>query len=594
MKKIALSILLSSGFVFGQEAKNDKMDWFADAKLGIFIHWGIYSVNGISESWSFFNGYTSYSDYYNQTKGFSAKNYNPKQWVDLIKNSGAKYAVITSKHHDGIALWNTTADKGLSTTKNTLARRDVLTPFVSELKKSGLKTGIYYSLPDWSHPNYDIFTRTEKRYDYKQNPERFQKFVDFYQYQLKEISQLYNPDLYWFDGDWEHSAQEWKTADTRKLLLAKNPRTIINARLTEQGDYDTPEQGIPMQSPSAKHWELCYTMNDSWGYQGDDKNYKSSNQLIRTLVECISMGGNLLLDIGPKEDGTIPQEQIDILKDIGRWTKKHSEAIYGTEKGISQKYFSGKSALSKDKKSLFLYFNDDQNGKLWLRNIASEIEKIKLVGEDISLKYNKLENDIWIEFPKEKADKDVSVVRVDFKDEISFSKENLVKIEGSEVEQIKQLSYLLSEGKNPFPKNKVLQNDAFTDFTSNKKVNRWIKKHAEIFQNPTKKGLSESRYAGMSALSEDERTLFLFIDGKTDGNLLVKGLTNGIQRIRIVGEGSILPHKIYDKLYWSAAPGLVSISVPKHRMDEQVTIIAIMLDSPLKEYDKEITAVESN
>lgn len=594
MKKIALSILLSSGFVFGQETKNDKMDWFTDAKLGIFIHWGIYSVNGISESWSFFNGYTSYSDYYNQTKGFSAKNYNPKQWVDLIKNSGAKYAVITSKHHDGIALWNTTADKGLSTTKNTLAKRDVLTPFVSELKKSGLKTGIYYSLPDWSHQNYDIFTRTEKRYDYKQNPERFQKFVDFYQYQLKEISQLYNPDLYWFDGDWEHSAQEWKTADTRKLLLAKNPRTIINARLTEQGDYDTPEQGIPMQSPSAKHWELCYTMNDSWGYQGDDKNYKSSNQLIRTLVECISMGGNLLLDIGPKEDGTIPQKQVDILKDIGRWTKKHSEAIYGTEKGISQKYFSGKSALSKDKKSLFLYFNDDQNGKLWLRNIASEIEKIKLVGEDISLKYNKLENDIWIEFPKEKADKDVSVVRVDFKDEISFSKENLVKIEGSEVEQIKRLSYLLSEGKNPFPKNKVLQNDAFTDFTSNKKVNRWIKKHAEIFQNPTKKGLSESRYAGMSALSEDERTLFLFIDGKTDGNLLVKGLTNGIQRIRIVGEGSILPHKIYDKLYWSAAPGLVSISVPKHRMDEQVTIIAIMLDSPLKEYDKEITAVESN
>lgn len=594
MKKIALSILLSSSFVFGQEAKNDKMDWFADAKLGIFIHWGIYSVNGISESWSFFNGYTSYSDYYNQTKGFSAKNYNPKQWVDLIKNSGAKYAVITSKHHDGIALWNTTADKGLSTTKNTLAKRDVLTPFVSELKKSGLKTGIYYSLPDWSHPNYDIFTRTEKRYDYKQNPERFQKFVDFYQYQLKEISQLYNPDLYWFDGDWEHSAQEWKTADTRKLLLVKNPRTIINARLTERGDYDTPEQGIPMQSPSAKHWELCYTMNDSWGYQGDDKNYKSSNQLIRTLVECISMGGNLLLDIGPKEDGTIPQEQIDILKDIGRWTKKHSEAIYGTEKGISQKYFSGKSALSKDKKSLFLYFNDNQNGKLWLRNIASEIEKIKLVGEDISLKYNKLENDIWIEFPKEKADKDVSVVRVDFKDEISFSKENLVKIEGSEVEQIKQLSYLLSKGKNPFPKNKVLQNDAFTDFTSNKKVNRWIKKHAEIFQNPTKKGLSESRYAGMSALSEDERTIFLFIDGKTDGNLLVKGLTNGIQRIRIVGEGSILPHKIYDKLYWSAAPGLVSILVPKHRMDEQVTIIAIMLDSPLKEYDKEITAVESN
>lgn len=594
MKKFIIFLLFSTTLLYSQNYNEQKMKWFEDAKFGVFIHWGIYSVYGISESWSFFNGYTSYPNYMQQTKGFTANNYNPKQWIEAIKNSGAQYAVITSKHHDGVALWDTKADKGISTVHHTSAKKDVLTPFVSELKKSGLKTGIYYSLPDWSHTYYDIFTRDEKRYDYKKEPERFSKFIQFYQNQLQELSTQYNPDLYWFDGDWEHTAEEWKTKETRQLLLAKNPNTIINARLTNQGDYETPEQGIPMQTPKATYWELCYTMNDSWGYQHDDNNYKSSNQLIKTLVECISMGGNLLLDIGPKADGTIAPEQLKILSDIGRWTKKHSEAIYGTQKGISQNYFSGKSSLSKDKKSLFLYLNSDYNGQVWLRNINSTIKNISLVGEKISLKYQKTNNDIWIDFPKDKMDQDVSVIRIDFVTPISFSDFDNNKIEGNIHQQINQYAYLLSNGNNPLPKNKVMLNDNLKDFTSNEVVNIWIKKHAEIFQNPMKKGLSDERYAGMSTLSEDGRTLYLFIDGKTNGNLMVKGIMNNIQRIRIVGEGSLLNHKIYDKLYWSEVPGLVTIDVPQHRQDEDMSVIAIMLDGPLKEYHQEIKAVESN
>lgn len=139
------------------------MEWFSQAKLGIFIHWGIYSVRGVSESWSFFNNYLPYDEYMEQEKGFTASKYDPKNWVDLIKESGAKYTVITTKHHDGVALWDTKVGD-ISVVKSTPAKRDLIAPFVKEVRKQGLKLGFYYSLLDWSHPDYPNKTRTEVRY----------------------------------------------------------------------------------------------------------------------------------------------------------------------------------------------------------------------------------------------------------------------------------------------------------------------------------------------------------------------------------------------------------------------------------------------
>lgn len=593
MKKAVLSIFLAASMANAQ-SKDDKMQWFSDAKLGIFIHWGIYSVNGIAESWSFFNEYTSYENYRKQLSGFTASRYRPEEWAKMIRESGAKYSVITSKHHDGVALWNTQVPGSLTTTKHSAAQRDVLSPFVSALKRSGLKTGIYFSLPDWSHRDYDIFTRNSKRYDYRAEPERFSNFINYYQSQLKEISALYNPDLYWFDGDWEHTADEWKAAETRRMLLAKNPAAIINARLANKGDYATPEQGIPVKAPDAEYWELCYTMNDSWGYQQDDRNYKPANQIIRTLVECISMGGNLLLDIGPKADGTIPEEQRQILVELGRWTAKHQQAVYGTRRGISQDYFSGKSALSKDRKSLFLYLPDTQNGHVWLRGIASEIKAVQLVGSGRKLAFQKNQHDVWIDVPESLADRDVTVIRVDFDRELKTDAVPHPLISGTAVQQIKKMAFAASKGQNPFPKGAVSINGKTTTGLKDTTADAWVKKHAEIFENTLQKGLSDGRYAGMSTLSADGRTLYLFVDGKTDGSLMVKGLMNQIQRIRIVGDGTILNHKIYDKLFWSEVPGLVTIQVPEHRQDQYMTVVALMLDGPLKEYDKEIKAVESN
>ena len=145
-----------AGDTGAQAAKAARMQWFADAKFGIFIHWGIYSVDGITESWSFFDGYVSYPDYMKQAKGFTASHYDPQAWADLIKASGARYAVLTSKHHDGMALWDT--KQGLNVVKDTPARRDLVAPFVTALRKDDLKVGLYFSLIDWSSPLYPAFT----------------------------------------------------------------------------------------------------------------------------------------------------------------------------------------------------------------------------------------------------------------------------------------------------------------------------------------------------------------------------------------------------------------------------------------------------
>lgn len=167
MKKLLISAIVLLSFSFGakaqQTAEEQKMQWFQDAKLGIFIHWGIYAVDGIPESWAFFNNYISHDNYMKQLAGFTASDYQPQQWVELIKNSGAKYSVITTKHHDGVSLWDTKAPLATTIISNAAAKKDVLTPFVQSLQKSGLKTGLYFSLPDWSHPYYDINTRTKKK-----------------------------------------------------------------------------------------------------------------------------------------------------------------------------------------------------------------------------------------------------------------------------------------------------------------------------------------------------------------------------------------------------------------------------------------------
>jgi alpha-L-fucosidase len=444
MIKKGITLLVLGCLFFGsalkaQETKEEKtkrMQWFKDAKLGIFIHWGIYAVNGIDESWSFFNGYISHDDYMKQLDGFTASKYDPQYWAKLIKDSGAKYSVITTKHHDGVALWNTKCNN-LSIPAKGAAKKDVLTPFVKALRKNRLKVGLYYSLLDWSHPDYPNKTRQEKRY--KNDPERWNRFADFNFCQLEELSKTYKPDLYWFDGDWEQSAERWRAKELSMSLRKWSPGVILNSRIRGYGDYATPEQGLPVTKPDSKWWELCMTMNNSWGYQHNDKEYKTPNQIIRIFVDCISMGGNLLLDIGPKADGTIPAEQENILKELGRWTNKHKEAIYGTRAGIPHEHFYGPTALSKKGDILYLFVPHKPNGSLMIKGLKNKINRIWVVGNGTKLNWNVVGKQYWssvpgivyIDVPEKVQDEQVTVIAVLLKGKVDLYREKGQVIESN-------------------------------------------------------------------------------------------------------------------------------------------------------------------
>jgi alpha-L-fucosidase len=375
----------------------DKMQWFADAKLGIFIHEGIYAVDGIDESWSFYNKKISYDDYMKQLKGFTLKNYDPAAWAQLIKESGARYSVITTKHHDGVAMYDTKMDN-LSIVKATPAKRDMIKPFFEELRKRGIKCGAYFSLIDWSYPDYPGFLKDSSKYKIYDEYDRWNRFRHFFQGQIEEIGEMFNPDLWWFDGDWEHSAEQWESEKIRHMILARNPKAIINGRLQGYGDYDTPEQNFPVTRPHYTWWELCMTSNDNWGFHHDN-NWKTPYEIISIFADVVAHGGNLLLDMGPRADGTIPEEQVNILHELGSWNKKHEEAIFNTVGGLPEGHFYGPTTLSKDSTCIYLFLEGKTYGNVMIKGLSSKIESVSVVGNGRKLDYKIVGKISWSPVP---------------------------------------------------------------------------------------------------------------------------------------------------------------------------------------------------
>lgn len=430
MRRITCGLLLVAAIISFQttghaqqkvnaDSIRTKMQWFADAKLGIFIHYGIYAVKGIGESWSFHNRELTWTDYMSQLKGFTAKNYRPQYWADLIKESGARYAVITTKHHDGVALWDT-HENHYSVVRNTPAGKDLIKPLFEALRKDGIRCGAYFSLIDWSHPDYPGFLKDSSRYSIAAHPEKWEQFLHFYQAQLKEVSDRYNPDLFWFDGDWEHSAGEWQSQQVRNMLLSRNPDAILNGRLQGYGDYDTPEQNFPVSRPQYNWWELCMTINNSWGYQPKDTAWKTPFEIITIFVDAVSNGGNLLLDIGPREDGTIPAQEVHVLQELGKWNAKHSEAIFGTLGGIPQGHFYGPTTLSKDSMTLYLFLPGKTSGQVMLKGLDTPVKDIEVVGNGTHLthkivgkiSWSPVPGLIYISVPESAEDEYVTVLKL--------------------------------------------------------------------------------------------------------------------------------------------------------------------------------------
>ncbi|MGW5430478.1 alpha-L-fucosidase [Streptomyces sp. NPDC004059] len=362
--------------------------WFTDAKLGIFVHWGIYAVDGVQESWSFYDDIVPHDRYMSQLDRFTGAHYDPKAWADLFARAGARYAVLTSRHHDGVALWDTRyGDLNLG--------KDYIGPYARALRDKGLKVGLYYSHSDWNHPDYASTRKPGRPPELEDNRysevaaededlEAWERFLAYRDGQIRELASRYRPDLMWFDGEWDRSEEQWRIKELATLIRSYVPDVVFNARMLGEGDYATPEQGAPIVPPDGP-WELCLTINDSWGYQHHDHNHKSVSQLVRTFTETIGGGGNLLLDVGPMEDGTIPQPQVERLEALGEWIRRHAEAVYGTVRGLPAGHHYGPSTLSADRRTLYLTLFDIPRAEIGVRGLATAVRKVTVLGTGTEL-----------------------------------------------------------------------------------------------------------------------------------------------------------------------------------------------------------------
>jgi len=367
--------------------------WLSDAKLGIFIHYGVYVVDGWAESWSFYTGEVTHERYMNQLDRFTASHYDPEAWADLFARVGARYAVLTTKHHDGVALWDT-AHGDLNVVRQTPAGRDLVTGFVDALRERRLKVGLYYSHSDWNHPDYPSIRHVEpgdappSPYSHaepgREDPEAWERYLAYRDGQVGELVERFRPDVLWFDGEWERTEDQWRMTELAELILAGSPDTVLNARMLSHGDYATPEQGVPIQAPDGP-WELCLTVNDSWSYRPQDRDFKSVRELVRYFTETIAMGGNLLLGVGPREDGTIPDEQVERVEGLGAWVTKHAEAVYGTVAGLPAGHHYGPSTLSADRRTLYLMCLDAPRETVSVRGLRNAIRRVTVVGTGTEL-----------------------------------------------------------------------------------------------------------------------------------------------------------------------------------------------------------------
>jgi alpha-L-fucosidase len=377
-------------------SRDERMAWWRNARFGLFIHWGLYSTAagewqgkpaaGAGE-WLLTNARADPAEYRRELlPAFTAEKFDARAWAELARDAGMQYVVITTKHHDGFCLWP--SDLTDYDTASTPFRRDVMRELSDAVRAAGLRMGWYHSIMDWTHPDYLPRRSWDPRPAEGADMERY---VAYMHGQLRELLTRYGPvDVMWFDGEWEPTWNHALGARTDDLVRSLQPQVIVNNRVdvgragmggftadeTARGDFGTPEQTIPANGLPGKDWETCMTMNDTWGYKASDHNWKSSRTLIRMLCDIASKGGNFLLNVGPKGDGTIPEESVQRLMDIGAWLRVHGQAIYGTQASPfarPQAWGRVTQARRGDQTSLYLMvFDWPANGVLRVAGLESK------------------------------------------------------------------------------------------------------------------------------------------------------------------------------------------------------------------------------
>ncbi len=337
--------------------KDQRMQWWRDARFGMFIHWGLYAVPAgeyqgrrskeIGE-WIMSWANIPRADYEKFTARFNPVKFDAARWVAIAKGAGMKYIVITSKHHDGFAMFDSAVSE-YDIVDRTPYGKDPMASLAAEAKKAGLKFCFYYSIMDWHHPSQYVDEpgkdRTAGNHQNKMLPGQKPVYVKYMKAQLKELITKYDPAVLWFDGEWVDWWTEEDGQDLYDYVRSLKPDIIVNNRVgkgrkgmeglnkndrTYVGDFGTPEQQIPANGITGVDWESCMTMNDTWGYKSYDTNWKSTGTIVRNLIDIASKGGNYLLNVGPTAEGVIPPASVERLAGVGRWMDVNGEAIYGT------------------------------------------------------------------------------------------------------------------------------------------------------------------------------------------------------------------------------------------------------------------------
>jgi alpha-L-fucosidase len=423
--------------------RDERMEWFREARFGMFIHWGLYSVaagewdgkptTGAGE-WIMSDMKIPVSQYTKLVPQFNPVKFDAREWVAIAKNAGMKYIVITTKHHDGFALYpSAITDWDIGSTP---FQRDPLKELAAACQEQGIKLCFYHSIMDWHHPDY---APRPPWNDVPTEAPQFDRYVDFMKGQIKELLTGYGPiGLLWFDGHWEETWNYDRGADLYSFIRKLQPDIIINNRVGKErpgvplashwtGDYGTPEQYIPANGYGAGvDWESCMTMNRTWGFKKNDHDWKSTETLVRNLIDCASKGGNYLLNVGPTGEGLIPGASVERLKQVGNWMKVNSEAIYGTKASPFTKQFPwGRCTTKVTPTGTTLYFhvfNWPTNGQLFVRGLKNEVAKAALLTEArTELKTKTTDEGLFITVPENAPDAISTTLAVQLKGDLDIA-----------------------------------------------------------------------------------------------------------------------------------------------------------------------------
>ncbi len=410
--------------------RDSRMEWFRDARFGMFIHWGLYSipagqwdgkkVNGTGE-WIQTNAPIQVAGYEPLKDRFNPVMFDADAWARAAKSAGMKYIVITSKHHDGFALFDSKVSEW--DVMATPFKRDIMKELADACRREGIRICWYHSIMDWHHPDYLPRRKWEIR---SAEGADFDRFEDYLRAQLQELLTNYGKiGILWFDGEWESTWTHERGVKLAAFVRGLQPDIIINNRVDKgrndmagldkqgqwAGDYGTPEQEVPATGFPGVDWESCMTMNDTWGYRTDDQNWKSSTKLIHTLCETASKGGNFLLNVGPTADGLIPQASLERMAEIGRWMDINGEAIYGTTASPFKRLAWGR-CTSKPGVLYLHVFDWPDDGRLRVPGLLGEVTSASILGGPASLQVERHDDDVIVNVPAKGVHDAATVVKL--------------------------------------------------------------------------------------------------------------------------------------------------------------------------------------